>query len=129
MTAATLLLQACSAEYWRQLCPFLHVSDTFPESRPDACDSDCMASVPPETAAAARASLRRRGFFCVGGGRHGAVDGGNFDEPPARHHAALAKGITLLSRAGWAPSFVLVYGESWDCFGRLVPLLQVEGSC
>ena len=90
---------ALDPEYWRALCPALHVGD-------DAF----MASVKPmvvrgEIAQDARARLTKLGFTKIPGHR--------LNWRKAADHGKLARAVLTLLQHGWNPSWVLVYDEAW----------------
>lgn len=92
------LEQLLSADYWRQLCPQLHVEDKNYQDRllqkaPTAADA-CRE---------VRAGILEEGFASL--------------QPSQVHWSVqvsqLAEGIFELERQGWPPTFIAMYDEAW----------------
>lgn len=113
---ASLAQQALeSADYWRQLCPWLTVSDAA--AAPSA--AELRAQCPPfqlsdARVAALRAELATEGVFNLA----------SADLPWSVSLGAVVRGIEALHAAGWPPAFILAYEEPWRMALQLSPLLQ-----
>ncbi|MBS1955559.1 MAG: SAM-dependent methyltransferase [Cyanobacteria bacterium SZAS-4] len=98
--------QARDIEFWRQLNPELHITD-----------SDKPFSIPPLNIDAqvledVRESLRKDAYFQI----HKLID--------SALAAKLARGVEIMHKAGWPPPFVVLYDEYWEMFYQLKPLFE-----
>eukprot|EP00435_Cladocopium_sp_Y103_P055517 s1143_g18.t1 len=100
------LEQLLSADYWRQLCPQLHVEDKNYQDR--------LLQKAPKGPTAADAALTDACREV----RAGILEEGFASLQPSQVHwsvqvSQLAEGIFELERQGWPPTFIAMYDEAW----------------
>ena len=103
-----------SDEYWRALCPNLHVNDT---SFKESCKP---LRLPEEIVSRCRRQLLEDGFFTL--------------PPDALDWAVSLKamriGVRRLIKHGWPASMLLVYDEAWAIAHQLSLLMStISGGC
>ena len=86
--------------YWRELCPQLHISDVVFAQR--AARSVFQFMEDPDTVDELRASMDRDGYMRLPPGEK---------LPWSADVAAVAEGVQQLVRAGWPPTFLVLYDE------------------
>ena len=86
--------------YWRELCPQLHISDVVFAQR--AARSVFQFMEDPDTVDELRASMDRDGYMRLPPGEK---------LPWTADVAAVAEGVQQLVRAGWPPTFLVLYDE------------------
>eukprot|EP01052_Picozoa_sp_SAG31_P025860 SAG31_NODE_2297_length_5987_cov_10.665251_1_plen_214_part_00 len=120
------LRQLRTPEYWRAICPHLHVCDADFERA--AHDAGCFDAEPPCSAERIRWTRQRLivdGYATISSGelRWSSLDQtkprdskpetsiGRADQVGTM--TALAEGIRLLLAAGWPPTAIVMYDEAW----------------
>ncbi|CAE8630733.1 unnamed protein product [Polarella glacialis] len=106
--------ELCSAAYWRQLCPELHVEDKAFQARVVALQAEAGASSP-QDCAEVRRRLVEEGFAAL--------------EPAQLRWSvdvhALARGVVTLQEHGWAATFICLYDEAWAMAGDASRIMQL----
>ena len=95
------LAELFTPEYWRTICPHLHVSDPAAQRDLLAAASDCCCS--DAAAGATRQRLIDEGYAAL------TPEALQWSAPVG----ALAEGARRLAAAGWPATALAVYDESW----------------